>query len=287
LRTRRLTQVAAAIVANPWLYYLKSRMLYTGKAKGVCFPGMNCYACPLAMYSCPIGALQHSLVTRQFASSFFYVIGTIGSIGALLGRMPCGWICPFGLLQDLLYKVPLPKLRLPRWAGYLKYASLGILAVLLPLLVKEHWFSRLCPVGTLEGGIPLQVLPPAGIPRSTLHPGAFFWLKIAILAVFLLWMMVTKRPFCRTACPLGAIFSLFNPVSLYRLEVDEAGCRKCGRCRKVCPVDINVYDNPNSPECVRCLECKKGCPRGAVTSGFRPLTRRETAGAPGAALEER
>jgi ferredoxin-type protein NapH len=276
--SRRFTQAAATIIANPWLYYFKSRTLFNRGAKGICFPGMNCYACPLAMYSCPIGSLQHSLASRS-AGAVLYVVGTLGAIGALVGRIPCGWVCPFGLLQDLMYKVPLPKLRLPRWAGYFKYVCLGILAVLLPLVVRVHWFSRLCPVGALEGGIPLQALPPAGVPRAVMAPGLFFWLKIAILAVFLLWMMSTKRPFCRTACPLGAILSLFNPVSLYRLQVDRESCNKCGKCREVCPVDINVCDNPNSPECVRCLECKKACPCGSVTSGFRsfrPLSRQNT-----------
>lgn len=271
MRARRIVQAAAALIANPWFVYLGSRRIFQGRPKGICFPGMNCYACPLAMYSCPIGALQHSLASRSLGA-FFYVAGTIGVIGALVGRMACGWVCPFGLLQELLYKVPLPKFRLPRRAGYFKYLALGILAVLLPLLLREHWYSRLCPVGTLEGGIPLQALPPDGLSREVLQPGAFFWLKIAILAVFLLWMMVTRRPFCRTACPLGAMWSLFNPISLYRMDVDEDYCDGCGECEGVCPVDIRIYENPNSPECIRCLECKRACPGGAVTSGFR-LTR--------------
>jgi ferredoxin-type protein NapH len=275
LRARRYLQVSAALVANPWFYYFKSRMIFQGSPKGVCFPGMNCYACPLALYSCPIGSLQHSFASRSMGA-FLYVAGTIGLIGALVGRMACGWVCPFGLLQELLYKVPLPKFRLARWAGHFKYLALGILAVLMPLLLREHWYSRLCPVGTLEGAIPLQAMPPSGVPRTVLQPGVFFWLKIAILAVFLLWMMVTKRPFCRTACPLGAIWSMFNPISLYRLEVDGDSCNRCDKCREVCPVDINVYDNPNSAECIRCLECKGACPNGAVTSGFRGL-RRESA----------
>lgn len=275
MRARRYTQIAAVLVANPWFYYFKSRMIYRGSPKGICLPGMNCYACPLALYSCPIGALQHSLAARS-AGAMLYVVGTLAAIGAFVGRMPCGWICPFGFLQDLLYKVPLPKLRLPRWAGYFKYVTLAILAVILPLAVQVHWFSRLCPVGTLEGGIPLQALPPSGVTRATLQPGVFFWLKIAILTIFLLWMMATKRPFCRTACPLGAIWSLFNPISLYRLQVDGNICMKCGKCRDVCPVDISVYENPNSPECVRCLECKKACPTGCVTSGFSAPRRQNT-----------
>jgi polyferredoxin len=267
MRARRYSQVSALVVGNAWFAYLVNRTIFRGVPKGVCYPGMNCYACPLAMYSCPIGALQHSLAVRSFGA-FAYVIGTLGLIGALFGRLACGWICPFGLLQELLYKVPLPKLKLPSWAGYLKYVALGVLAVLLPLLVREHWYSRLCPVGTLEGAIPLQALPPAGVSRSVLEPGVFFWLKIGILVVFLLWMTVTRRPFCRTACPLGAFWSFFNPVSLYRMGIDPEKCTMCGKCREVCPVDINVYEKPNAPECVRCLDCKKACPYGAVTSGF-------------------
>lgn len=272
MRARLYTQIASTLVANPWFYYFSSRTIFRGVPKGICFPGLNCYACPLAMYSCPIGSLQHAIAARS-ASALLYVTGTLGAIGALVGRMPCGWLCPFGFLQDMMYKIPLPKLRLPRWAGYFKYVFLVLLVVLLPFLFKVEWYSRLCPAGTLEGGIPLQVLPPNGISSTTLHPGVFFWIKVAILAIFLLWMTVTKRPFCRTACPLGAILSLFNPISLYRLEVDDKSCTNCGKCREVCPVDIDVFDNPNSMECIRCLDCKKACPNGAITSGFRPLLR--------------
>lgn len=265
MRSRRMTQLAAAVAANPWVPYFISRRIYQGPTKGICFPGLNCRSCPLAIFTCPIGALQHSLVARSY-QALAYVLGTLAAIGALAGRLPCGWICPFGLLQDLLYKIPLPKLRIPRWATFFKYGTLGILALALPFFLRAEWFSRLCPAGTLEAGLPMYAFPPA---NTSLEPNHFFWLKVSVLAVFLLWMMVSKRPFCRTACPLGAIWSLFNPVSLYRMEVDHDLCNHCRKCRKVCPVDINIFDNPNSPECIRCLECKKACPRGAVSSGFR------------------
>lgn len=267
MRARRYSQIAAVVIANPWVFYFKDNVLYRGKGKGVCFPGMNCYACPMAMYSCPIGAMQHSLAVRS-AGAMLYVFGTLAALGAVIGRIPCGWVCPFGFLQDLAYKVPLPKLSLPRWAGYFKYVALLVLAIALPLATRVHWYSRLCPVGTLEGGIPLQAFPPNGVPSFVMRPGVFFWLKIAILAIFLLWMLVTKRPFCRTACPLGAVWSLFNPFSLYRMRVDGSVCRSCGKCKEVCPVDICIADNANSPECIRCLDCKKACPEGCVTSGF-------------------
>jgi polyferredoxin len=193
-----------------------------------------------------------------------YVVGSIGLIGVATGRLVCGWVCPFGLLQDLLYKLPTPKLRLPRAMRYGKYAMLVVLAMLIPYLTGVHWYSRLCPAGALEGTIPLELFPPkAPLPGV----GWFFWLKIAILVFFLAWMVVSKRPFCRTACALGAAYALLTPVSFYRMAVDRK-CDTCGRCREVCPVDINIFDNPNSPECVRCLECKKICPAGAVTSGW-------------------
>lgn len=285
---RRWTQIAGTLAANPWFVYFSTRTIYQGKAKGICFPGFNCYACPLALFSCPIGSLQHSLAIlspranassaagalaqagRQSAShslaALLYVAGFIGLIGVAVGRLFCGWLCPFGFLQDLLYKIPTPKLRMPRWMRFGKYFALAFVAMLLPYLTGVQWYSRLCPAGALEGTIPLKALPPrAPLPEI----GWFFWLKIGILVFFLVWMVVTKRPFCRAACALGASWALFAPISLYRMGVDPDACTFCDKCREVCPVDINIFDDANSPECIRCLGCKKVCPSGAVSSGFR------------------
>ncbi len=287
MRVRRWTQIAGTLLANPWFAYLSTRTIYQGRAKGICFPGFNCYACPLALMSCPIGSLQQSLtlispnksasaaggafgqVVRQGATNsigaLLYVLGFIGIVGVVSGRLVCGWICPFGFLQDLLYKIPTPKLKLPRFMRYGKYVMLAVLAMLIPYLTGVHWYSRLCPAGSLEGALPLEVIPP----RASLPPiGWFFWLKIGILVFFLAWMVVTKRPFCRTACALGAAYAILTPVSLYRMHVDST-CDGCEKCREVCPVDISIYEDANSPECVRCLDCKKECPVGAVSSGFR------------------
>ncbi len=288
MRARRWTQVIATLVANPWFIYFSTRTIYQGKAKGLCFPGFNCYACPLALYSCPIGSLQHSFailsprvsaashgarlvaaVKKQAAfpvSAMLYVVGFIGIIGVATGRLVCGWICPFGLLQDLLYKIPTPKVGLPQWMRFGKYFGLVVVAMLIPYITGVNWYSRLCPAGALEGALPLKILPP-----KTPLPGVgwFFWLKIAILVGFLAWMVVTKRPFCRAACALGGAYALLTPFSFYRMRVDSAKCTKCGECRHSCPVDINIYENANSVECVRCLSCKKACPEKAVSSGFR------------------
>ncbi|MBC7246736.1 MAG: 4Fe-4S binding protein [Actinobacteria bacterium] len=270
-----ISQFVALLALNPYFAYFSSRVVYDGGLKGVCIPGLNCYACPLTVFSCPIGSLQHSFALlsprvkgfiAEGLGALLYVLGSVGLVGALVGRMPCGWICPFGFLQDLLYKIPVPKLRLPRRIRWGRYAFLGLLAVLVPFLTARSWFSRLCPMGALEGGVFLKLVPPL----DPLPPGAwFFWLKIAILVGFLFWFTVSKRPFCRAVCPLGAMLGLCNRFSLYRVTVDDTMCTECGVCREVCPVDIDIFEDPDSPDCIRCLECKRACPQGAIYSGFR------------------
>lgn len=284
MRARRWVQAASLVLANPWFAYLGTRTIYQGGFKGLCFPGLNCYGCPFALFSCPIGSLQHGIAQAGPGSpgrnSIFdwawkgwssglaiilYVAGLIGITGVLFGRLICGWICPFGFLQDLLYKIPVPKIPMPRWMRYGKYAALALLVFILPFLLANKSFCRLCPAGTLEALLPLELVQP----KIPLPPaGWWIWVKIGILAAFLLWMVVTSRPFCRAACPLGACYGLLNKVSIYRIEVDPGKCTKCMKCRKVCPVDINIFDDPDSPECIRCLECRKACPEGAIMSGF-------------------
>ncbi len=274
---RRITQALAALAINPYFSYFSSRAIYQGGLKKVCIPGLNCYACPLTVFSCPIGSLQHSfrLLSGRLSgakeqvvkglSALMYVLGSVGLVGTVVGRMPCGWICPFGLLQDLLYKIPVPKMELPRLIRRGRYLVLVALVIVAPLFTGVSWFSRLCPVGSLEGGVVLKLAPPTGgLPTA----GWFFWFKVAILVGFLVWFMFSKRPFCRAACPLGAVLGLCNPLSFYRLEVDEDRCDACGKCRRVCPVDIDIFADPDSPECIRCLECRRACPRGAISAGF-------------------
>jgi polyferredoxin len=274
MRARRIAQIAGLLALNPYFGYFSTRVIYQGGLKYVCAPGFNCYACPLAAFSCPIGSLQHgfallSLKVREFRLALgvlLYVLASVGLVGAVLGRIPCGWICPFGFLQELLYKIPLPKLRLPRRINLGRYFFLVMVAALIPFLTAQSWFSRLCPAGALEGGVFLKAVPPAAALPET---GWFFWFKMAILGAFLLWMMVSKRPFCRAVCPLGAMWGIFNHVSVYRMAVDDSKCTACGECREVCPVDIDITEDPNSPDCIRCLECKKECRYGAVFSGFK------------------
>ena len=270
---RRLIQIISAVVANPYIPSLFKKEIYQGNLKGFCVPILNCYSCPLAIFACPIGSLQQFFASARAnlaVGSYqlgLYVIGILGVVSATTGRMACGWACPFGLLQELLYKIPSPKLAIPRFLSYFKYLFLAVTVVLLPILVVDDfgygqtWFCKwICPAGTLEAGIPMIALDENL--RGLI--GFQFGLKTSLLAIFLGWMVLSRRPFCRTVCPLGAIFSFFNKISIFQLVFDEDKCIRCNACYRVCPTALKVYEYANSPDCIRCLKCIKACKEDAV-----------------------
>ena len=84
----------------------------------MCSPVFHCYACPLATFACPIGVIAQFSALHMFP---FVAVGLLILVGSLLGSLICGWICPFGLLQDLAAKVPTPRLKIPNWMGYFRY----------------------------------------------------------------------------------------------------------------------------------------------------------------------
>ena len=271
-RIRLLIQLAFAALSNGYLKGFARGQIFTGSSKYLCLPGMNCYSCPGALGSCPIGALQATLNSRQYKLSL-YVLGLLTVFGTLLGRFVCGFLCPFGLIQDLLFKIPFVKKirRLPgekslRW---LRFVFLGIFVILLPLFViditglGEPWFCKwICPVGTLEGGIPLVLLNNAMRGAA----GFLFRWKLVILIITVLTSIIIYRPFCRYVCPLGALYGLFNKISLYRIKIDSEKCVGCGLCQKACKLDIPVWKNPDSMDCIRCGECKAACPHKAIST---------------------
>jgi len=244
--------------------------IYKGALKKLCVPGLNCYSCPGALGSCPIGSLQATLASRDYSFAF-YVTGFLLLFGAVRGRFVCRWLCPFGLVQELLHKIPVPakwkKLPGDRWLKYLKYVILVGFVIVLPLTVLDivgqgqPWFCKyICPSGVLFGGIPLIAANPS-------LRGALGWLftwKTAILAALLVLSVFVYRPFCRYLCPLGAVYGLFNPIAFHRYRVERDKCVDCGLCQKACPMDIPVHQTPNSPECIRCGECRRACPHGAI-----------------------
>ena len=267
---RTLVQLVFAALTNGYAAGFAKGTIYKGAGKLVCVPGLNCYSCPGALGSCPIGSFQ-AVITSRTNKFTFYVIGFFLLFGALFGRLVCGWLCPFGLVQDLLNKIPFPKKlrRLPgdRILKYLKYVILVGFVIVLPLTMLgivgqgQPWFCKyICPSGTLFAGIPLIASNP---PLRAALGWLFTW-KTAILVVLLLLSIVVYRPFCRYLCPLGAIYGLFNPIALYRFRIDAEKCTQCGACQRACKLNIAVWQTPNSPECIRCGDCRHACPHGAV-----------------------
>lgn len=295
LQRRTWVQLVSTLFANNW---------FTQQiTKGIPCIGFNCYACPLAAVACPIGSFQHFMGLKQVP---LYILGVIGLAGALGGRWACGWLCPFGWVQEWLYKIPLPKWSLEpgrraKWwvlalvtlsyaiglwlmlplavhstvlfalyllAGLVLYAFLGAsrafalggIVLVIAWITREPWFCKICPAGTLEGGLP-QILLDASL-RTLIGP--LYWLKIVTLVLFLAWMVACKRPFCRWMCPLGTFWSLFNRWSTLQMTVDYGQCIQCNRCQQACPVDIHIYHDANSQACIRCMECVRVCPVSCI-----------------------
>ncbi len=105
-KLRLVIQIGFTILTNGYLYGFLNGKIYRGNLKYTCVPGLNCYSCPGAVGSCPIGALQALLNQRGFQVPFG-VLGFFFLFGSLFGRFICGFLCPFGLVQDLLHKIPL------------------------------------------------------------------------------------------------------------------------------------------------------------------------------------
>ena len=275
-KKRSFIQAAAAVLQNAHITGFFTGRIYDGAGKNVCVPGLNCYSCPGALGACPLGSLQNAVSAWKFRFPF-YVVGLMLFFGAVFGRLICGFLCPFGFLQDLLFKVPAPK-KLRTFRGdaqlrNLKYAVLLIMVLILPFAHKftPVYCKYLCPSGTLSG----ILLSTADSRLRSLFGWKFTWKAFVLISVVLA-SMVIFRPFCKYLCPLGAFYALFNKVSAVRLHVDGDRCVRCGACTKVCDMAVDPAVSPNHTECIRCGKCVNCCPHGAIGLAFISLPHKIT-----------
>ena len=266
---RRLIQLYSAVLYNAYVKGFIKGEIYTGKTKLMCVPGFNCYSCPAAVGACPLGSLQNALASSGNRAGF-YVFGIIMLWGLMLGRTICGWICPLGLIQELLHKIPTPKIRknkITHALTYLKYFFLVVFAVAVPL-----WFGLkhgkavpgfckyICPAGTLEGAMGLLSNPANASFFKML--GIFFTRKFVIMLIIGLACVFCYRSFCRFICPLGAIYGMFNKLALVGVKVDQDRCTHCGVCAMKCQMDVrHVGDH----ECINCAKCMDVCKQDAIS----------------------
>ena len=265
---RLLTQFAFFLIQNPVLQNFTTGRIYQGELKRFCTPGLNCYSCPAAVASCPMGSMQLFLSGAKHSVSLL-VTGFLVTSGVLFGRFICGYVCPMGLLQDLIYRIKTPKLRLKlRFARYVKYAVLAVFVIILPYAIRHElsglgspWFCEyICPSGTIFAAAPL--LAANDFLRSMI--GMQFFIKAAIAAGLIITSLFVFRFFCRVLCPLGAVYALFNRFAFFRMHCNTTKCVSCNQCAKACHIQLEPAKNPNSPECVRCGKCVKSCDSKAL-----------------------
>lgn len=178
------------------------------------------------------------------AATIHYAVAKI--FGPLVfGRGWCGYACWTAMVLDFLpYKVPAGPRKKP---GFLRYVTFA-----LSLLFVAGLF--LAEVGNME-----KIMFWAFVIGNLLYYA---------LGIGLAFALRDNRAFCKTLCPITVFLKPMSYFSLVRIECDQSKCIHCGKCARVCPMDVDVTDNArsrrNGTECILCMECVKACPRDAL-----------------------
>ena len=169
-----------------------------------------------------------------------------------VGVFFCGWICPFGALQDwigwIAKKIHLPRYKLPQkyqaYAQLLRYVlyGLSVINIVLFFLNSRFFFEH------------------------SVAAGAWEWISGSVMVVFLLATLFTDRPFCNYFCMKGAslgVWSVLRPVGIVR---EEEKCVHCAACDKACPMNIPVsaMAHVRHPNCINCMRCITSCPKACI-----------------------
>ena len=273
---RKIMQLYFAVLFNANLKGFITGNIYQGNTKKMCAPGINCYSCPGAIGACPLGSLQGSFSADR--STLYYVGGILLLYSLMFGRMICGWLCPFGLVQELVYKIKTPKVRkspITRLLSWFKYVVLVFFVFIVPIMYAFRdtplpaFCKYICPAGTLEGGIGLLSNAVNESYFSMLGP-LFTW-KFALMVSIIVGSIFIFRLFCRFICPLGALYGIFNKISIFGIKLDNSKCTQCGLCQAHCKVDIK---HVGDQECISCGECIDVCPTKAISwKGFKINTK--------------
>jgi ferredoxin len=218
---------------------------------------------------CPFGGLETlwrflvegRYVPKTHPSNIVLGIGLLVAT-ILVGAAFCGWICPFGTLQDgltwLRKKLHLPELRIPvKFDRWLRYGRFVVLFLILYQTIStvKLWFAGYDPYRTIFG---LGWIFEFNLAESW---PAYLTALIVIGVAF--WV---PRAWCKYACPLGGTLSLLGNLSFLRIRRVAENCKNCAICNKPCPVGIDVANaSPRvSADCIGCLACVEACPRNAT-----------------------
>jgi polyferredoxin len=203
-----------------------------------------------------------------------YPLLILGFVGILTGRGICAWACPIGLLQRSTAKVARKIKKLPfakKLANhpiehYLRYAKYVILIglVFFTSALIGFMFTDICPIGFLTG-----TLPTLSLFWGKFVPSSYFWVALVIFILFMTLILTVERGWCRYCCPLGALLSPFNKVSLIHVsrvpeKTFQKECLHCLACSNICPMGINVTTLHRDPECILCGKCIEVCPKNLI-----------------------
>jgi NapH/MauN family ferredoxin-type protein len=218
---------------------------------------------------CPFGALETmwtwvttgGFVSKIHPSNIAVGVGLLAAV-LIAGNAFCGWICPFGAIQDALHwlkrKLRVPTVTVPprvdRVLRYGRFVVLGVVIVASATTLKL-WFADYDPYVTLFGL------------SWVFEPDlATMWPALAILVAVLGVSMLVERAFCRYLCPLGGALSILGRFSILRIRRSASACTDCNLCNKPCPVGIDVAKAAPvvSADCIGCLDCVATCPKAGA-----------------------
>lgn len=189
-----------------------------------------------------IEGFWYYLFTGVFeAATIHYAVAKI--FGPLIfGRGWCGYACWTAMVLDFLpYKTPDHKRRKIGWIRYIVS-----LVFVLALFIAD--------VANIEG-----IMFWAFIVGNALY----YIVGIALAVAF-----KDNRAFCKYICPITVFLKPMSYFALFRIKCDKSKCVSCGKCKKVCPMDVDVTDNSrkrkNGTECILCMECVKNCQKDAL-----------------------
>ena len=214
--------------------------------------------------------LYPSVATKVLGLVFFLALAIVGN------KVICGWACPFGALQELIYSIPvlrkIKRRKPPFWLINTLRAGLFVIAMLLLFGV----------VGGRKGFVVYHSINPFNLFNFDFD----IWTIPAIIVVALVLSFVMYRPFCQLICPFGLLSWFAERVSLTRVRVDHAKCTQCGACVRACPTTATqglVDGKTFSADCFSCTRCLNVCPEDAIGYGL-VLSRRREASQPGQAV---
>lgn len=193
-----------------------------------------------------IEGFWYYLFTGVFeAATIHYAVAKI--LGPLIfGRGWCGYACWTAMILDLLpYRVPQKPGKKWGWIRYLTFA-LSFLFVSALFLIRVEKLEQIMFLAFLAGN------------------GLYY-----IIGIALAFKLKDNRAFCKYICPVAVFMKPMSYFSLLRVQCDKSRCISCGKCKKVCPMNVDITNNSrkrkNGTECILCFECAKACSRNALS----------------------